>query len=84
MKTGRFTYGNHIISYATVSESLFAMLTPPYKYPYNQIVSCNIAAKSHLSALPLGILCAQCVTPFFVRNFLNINNFITIKTYEDF
>ena len=77
------TYFSGTLSYANASESLLATFTPPYKYPYNQIVSCNIAAKSHLSALPLGILCPV-RSAFFVRNFLNINNFITIKTYEDF
>ena len=51
------TYGNSLISYANASESLLAMLTPPYKYPYNQIVSRNNAALSHILALPLGILC---------------------------
>ena len=59
-------------------------LPPPCKHSYNQIVSRSNTVLSHILALPLGILCAQCVTPFFVRNFLNINNFITIKTYEDF
>ena len=55
--TGKFTYGNSFISYATASESLLAMLTPPYKYPYNQIVSRSNTALSHILALPLGILC---------------------------
>jgi hypothetical protein len=36
--TGKFTYGNHTISYASASESLLATLTPPYK-AYNQLVS---------------------------------------------
>lgn len=66
--TGKFTYGSHTLSYATASESLLAMLTPPYKYPYNQIVSRSNAALSHILALPLGILCARCVTPFLCAN----------------
>ena len=57
VKTGRVTYGNSVISYANASESLLATLTPPYKYPYNQIVSRNDTAQSHILALPLGILC---------------------------
>ena len=55
--TGKFTYGNHTISYATASESLLAMLTPPYKHSYNQIVSRSNTVQSHILALPLGILC---------------------------
>jgi hypothetical protein len=66
--TGKFTYGNHTLSYATTSESLFAMLTPPYKHSYNQIVSRSNAALSHILAIPLGILCARCVTPFLCAN----------------
>ena len=69
--TGKFTYGNHIISYATASESLLAMLTPPYKHSYNQIVSRSNAALSHILALPLGILCPV-RNAFFVCKFLNI------------
>ena len=57
MKTGRFTYGNSVISYAMASESLLATLTPPRKYSYNQIVSRSNTAQSHILALPLGILC---------------------------
>ena len=55
--TGKFTYGNHTLSYATASESLFATLTPPCKHSYNQIVSRSNTAPSHILALPLGILC---------------------------
>ena len=67
--TGKFTYGNSVTSYATASESLLAMLTPPpYKHSYNQIVSRSNAALSHILALPLGILCARCVTPFLCAN----------------
>ena len=55
--TGKFTYGNHTLSYATASESLLATLTPPYKHPCNQIVSCSNTVLSHTLALPLGILC---------------------------
>ena len=51
------TYGNSFISYAMASESLLAMLTPPYKQSYNQIVSRSNAAQSHILALQLGILC---------------------------
>ena len=57
MKTGKFTYSNSFISYADASESLFAMLTPPCKHSYNQIVSRSNTAQSHILALPLGILC---------------------------
>ena len=66
VKTGRVTYGNSVISYANASESLFAMLTPPCKHPYNQIVSRNSTAQSHILALPLGILCPVC-DAFFVQ-----------------
>ena len=55
--TGKFIYGNHTLSYANASESLLAMLTPPYKHSYNQIVSRSNAALSHILALSLGILC---------------------------
>ena len=65
--TGKFTYGNHTLSYATASESLLATLTPPYKYPYNQIVSRSNTAQSHILALPLGILCPVC-DAFFCAN----------------
>ena len=54
--TGKFIYGNYTLSYATASESLFAMLTP-CKHSYNQIVSRSNTALSHILALPLGILC---------------------------
>ena len=43
MKTGRFTHGNSIISNTNAKESLLAMLTSPYKYFHNQIVSAAIA-----------------------------------------
>ena len=66
--TGKFTYGNSVLSYATASESLLAMITPPCKHPYNQIVSRSYTVLNHILALPLGILCAQCVTPFFHAN----------------
>jgi len=55
--TGKFTYGNSSLSYATASESLLVTLTPPCKHSYNQIVSRNNTALSHILALPLGILC---------------------------
>ena len=55
--TGKFTYGNSVTSNATASESLFAMLTPPYKHSHNQIVSRSNTVLSHILALPLGILC---------------------------
>ena len=57
MKTGKFTYGNYTLSYATASESLLAPLTPPCKHSYNQIVSRRNTVQSHILALPLGILC---------------------------
>ena len=78
MKTGRFTYGNSFISYANASESLLAMLTPPYKQSYNQIVSRSNAALSHILALPLGIF-VRCVTPFFVQILKTLNNFKILK-----
>ena len=65
------TYGNSFISYAMASESLLAILTPPYKYPYNQIVSRSNTAQSHILALPLGILCPV-RNAFFLCKFLNI------------
>ena len=70
--TGKFTYGNHTLSYATASESLLATLTPPlpYKQSYNQIVSRSNTALSHTLALPLGILCPV-RNAFFVCKFLN-------------
>ena len=68
--TGKFTYGNHTLSYATTSESLFAMLTPPCKHSYNQIVSRSNTTLSHTLALPLGILCPVS-NAFFVCKFLN-------------
>ena len=64
------TYGNNFISYANASESLLAMLTPPYKHSYNQIVSRSNTVLSHILALPLGILCPV-RNAFFVCKFLN-------------
>ncbi len=63
------TYFSDTISNATASESLLAILTPPYKHSYNQIVSRSNAALSHILALPLGIQRVRCVTPFFVQIF---------------
>ena len=51
------TYFSGTLSYANASESLLAMLTPPYKYPYTQIVSRSNTAQGYILALPLGILC---------------------------
>ena len=69
--TGKFTYSNSTLSYATASESLLVTFTPPYKHSYNQIVSRNNAALSHTLALSLGILCPV-RNAFFVCKFLNI------------
>ena len=78
--TGKFTYGNHTLSYANAEESLLANLTPPlYKYSYNQIVSRNNTTQSYILALPLGTLCARCVTLFLcISTFINYNQ---IKIY---
>ena len=52
--TGKFTYSNSALSYATASESLLATLTPPIKYTHNQIVDCNNTVYKLVLALHLA------------------------------
>ena len=82
--TGKFTYGNHTLSYATTSDSLLATLTPPYE-AYNQLVSYVSEANIPYMGVTTGHRTCRVSNALFVYiNFINYNQIKFFNHEENF